>query len=203
MASPSFVDGAKTSLFYLPVEEQTLGSSTESFTSCGVWFPQLHFLQLCVGWDEENGLETYFLGHALAVLHEILRQIFSLFQTYVLLGVWEENHLERVLAALHQQLKYVESLTGRQAEQKSSSLSVQNLRLQIKAYFRRIHDYLEKQRSNSCARVIVQIEANRCMFFVLRLTGWLSKQTRPLNTVKRESTVDFKGTGGTKTSKMK
>lgn len=115
-------------------------------------------------------------GHTLAVLHEILQQIFHLYWTHVSPGAWEENHMERVLAALHQQLKYVESLTGLQAEQKSSSLSVQNLRLQIKAYFRRIHDYLEKQRSNSCAGVIVQVEANRCMLFVLRLTGWLSKQ---------------------------
>ncbi|XP_005352778.1 interferon epsilon [Microtus ochrogaster] len=115
-------------------------------------------------------------GHALAVLHEILQQIFNLYWTHVSPGAWEENHIERVLAALHQQLKYVESLTGLQAEQKSSSLSVQNLRLQIKAYFRRIHDYLENQRSNSCAGVIVQIEASRCMSFVLRLTGWLNKQ---------------------------
>lgn len=115
-------------------------------------------------------------GHALAVLHEILQQIFNLYWTHVSPGAWEENHIERVLAALHQQLKYVESLTGLQAEQKSGSLGVQNLRLQIKAYFRRIHDYLENQRSNSCAWIIVQVEVNRCMFFVLRLTGWLSKQ---------------------------
>ncbi|CAO2588050.1 Interferon epsilon [Lemmus lemmus] len=115
-------------------------------------------------------------GHALAVLHEILQQIFHLYWTHVSPGAWEENHTERVLASLHRQLKYVESLTELQAEQNSGSLSVQNLRLQIKAYFRRIHDYLENQRSRGCAWIIVQVEVNRCMFFVFRLTGWLSKQ---------------------------
>lgn len=119
----------------------------------------------------------YQKGHALAVLHEILQQIFSLYWTRVSPGAWEENRIERVLAALHQQLQYVESLTGPQAERQSRSLvSVQSLRLQIKAYFRRIRDYLEHQRSNSCAWIIVQVEVNRCMFSVLRHAGWMSKQ---------------------------
>ncbi|CAH6776950.1 interferon epsilon [Phodopus roborovskii] len=118
----------------------------------------------------------YHKGHALAVLHEVLQQIFSLFQAHVSLDIWEENHIERVLAALHQQLEYVESLAGLKAEQKSGGSSVQSLRIQIKAYFRRIHDYLEDQRYSSCAWIIVQVEINRCMFFVFRLTRWLSKQ---------------------------
>lgn len=115
-------------------------------------------------------------GQALAVLHEILRQIFILFQTHGSLGIWEENHMEKVLAALHQQLEYVESLGGLHAVRKSGDVSVQNLRLQIKAYFRRIHDYLENQRYSSCAWIIVQMEIDRCMFFVFRLTTWLSRQ---------------------------
>ncbi|OBS73676.1 hypothetical protein A6R68_15785, partial [Neotoma lepida] len=126
----------------------------------------------------------YQKGHALALLHEILQQIFSLFQTHVSLGVWEESHVERVLAALHQQLKYVESLAGLKAEQKSGGLTVENLRLQIKAYFRRIHDYLENQRYSSCAWIIVQDHE-------------MAEQTRngPLNTVKQEPTVEFKSIG--------
>lgn len=115
-------------------------------------------------------------GHALAVLHEILQQIFVLFQTHGSRGVWEENHIEEVLAALHRQLGYLESLGGLKAERKSGGSSVKDLRLQIKAYFRRIHDYLENHRSSSCAWIIVQIEVNRCMFFVSRLARWLSRQ---------------------------
>ncbi|XP_031232663.1 interferon epsilon [Mastomys coucha] len=116
--------------------------------------------------------QQYQEGQALAVLHEILQQIFILFQTHGSKGIWEENHIEKVLAVLHRQLEYVESLGGLNAAQKS----VQNLRLQIKAYFRRIHDYLENQRYSSCAWIIVQIEINRCMFFVFKLTTWLSRQ---------------------------
>ncbi|XP_052031499.1 interferon epsilon [Apodemus sylvaticus] len=115
-------------------------------------------------------------GEALAVLHEILQQIFILFQMHGSLGIWEENHIEKVLVMLHQQLEFMESLGGLDAAQKSGGLSVQNLRLQIKAYFWRIHNYLENQRYSSCAWTIVQIEINRCLFFVIRLTAWLSRE---------------------------
>ncbi|KAL1777222.1 interferon epsilon [Sigmodon hispidus] len=114
--------------------------------------------------------------HALAAVHEILQQIFNLFQTHDSVGVWEEKHREKVLAVLHHELNYVESLAGFKAEQKTGGLTVQRLRLQIKAYFRRIHDYLENQRYSSCAWIIVQVEINRCMFFVFKVTRWLSKQ---------------------------
>jgi interferon tau-1 len=115
-------------------------------------------------------------GQVLAVVHEILQQIFTLLQTHGTMGIWEENHIEKVLAALHRQLEYVESLGGLNAAQKSGGSSAQNLRLQIKAYFRRIHDYLENQRYSSCAWIIVQTEIHRCMFFVFRFTTWLSRQ---------------------------
>lgn len=114
--------------------------------------------------------------HALAVLQEVLQQIFTLLQTHASLGVWEEHHIENVLAALHLQLEYMQSLAGLEAEQKRTGLSVQNLRVQIKAYFRRIHNYLKSQRYSSCAWIIVQVEINRCLLFVCRLTTWLSKQ---------------------------
>ncbi|XP_051022673.1 interferon epsilon [Acomys russatus] len=118
--------------------------------------------------------------HALAVLHEVLQQIFTLLQTHASLGVWKENNIENVLAALHQQLEYVQSLAELEADRQGAGrtlgYSVQNLRLQVKAYFRRIHNFLESQRYSSCAWIIVQVEINRCMFFVFRLTTWLSKQ---------------------------
>ncbi|XP_019570619.1 interferon epsilon [Rhinolophus sinicus] len=114
--------------------------------------------------------------HTLAILHEILQQIFNLFRANTSLDVWEENHMEKFLTELHQQLEYLEVLMGLQAEQKSGTLDSENLRLQVKMYFRRIHDYLENQEYSSCAWTIVQVEINRCLFFVFRLTGKLSKQ---------------------------
>lgn len=114
--------------------------------------------------------------HTLAILHEILQQIFNLFRANTSLDVWEESHMEKFLTELHQQLEYLEVLMGLQAEQKSGTLDSENLRLQVKMYFRRIHDYLENQKYSSCAWTIVQVEINRCLFFVFRLTGKLSKQ---------------------------
>lgn len=63
-----------------------------------------------------------------------------------------------------------------QAEQKRDTLGSENLRLQVKIYFQRIRDYLENQDYSTCAWTIVQVEINRCLFFVFQLTGKLSKQ---------------------------
>ncbi|XP_019484975.1 PREDICTED: interferon epsilon [Hipposideros armiger] len=114
--------------------------------------------------------------HTLAILHEMLQQIFNLFRANIPLDTWEQSHMEKFLIELHQQLEYLEMLMGLQAEQKSGTLDSENLRLQVKMYFRRIRDYLENQEYSSCAWTIVRVEINRCLFFVFRLTGTLSKQ---------------------------
>ncbi|XP_024593835.1 interferon epsilon [Neophocaena asiaeorientalis asiaeorientalis] len=118
----------------------------------------------------------YQKGQALAILHEMLQQIFNLFRAIISLNGWEESHMEKLLIELHEQLKYLEALMRRQAEQKRDTLGSENLRLQVKIYFQRIRDYLENQDYSTCAWTIVQVEINRCLFFVFRLTGKLSKQ---------------------------
>lgn len=115
-------------------------------------------------------------GYALTILHEMLQQIFSLFQANISLEGWKESHVEKFLIELHQQLEYLETLMGLQTDQESSTAGHENLRLQVKMYFRRIRDYLENQEYSSCAWTIVQVEVNRCLFFVFPLTGELSKQ---------------------------
>ncbi|EPY84931.1 interferon epsilon precursor [Camelus ferus] len=118
----------------------------------------------------------YQKGHILAILHEMLQQIFNLFRAVISLDGWEEIQMDRFLSELHQQLEYLETLIRLQAEQRSGILGSENLRLQVKSYFQRIHDYLESQEYSSCAWTIVQIEINRCLFFMIQLTGKLSKQ---------------------------
>lgn len=118
----------------------------------------------------------YQKGHVLAILHETLQQIFSLFRANISLDGWEESHMEKFLSELYQQLEYLETLMRQQAEQKSGTLGGENIRLQVKMYFHRIRDYLENQEYSCCAWTIVQVEINRCLFFVFQLTGKLSKQ---------------------------
>ncbi|XP_036073636.1 interferon epsilon isoform X1 [Rousettus aegyptiacus] len=118
----------------------------------------------------------YQKGHALAILHETLQQIFSLFRENISLDGWEESYMEKFLIELHQQLEYLETLIRQQAEQRSGTSGSENLRLQVKMYFQRIRDYLENQEYSRCAWTIVQVEINRCLFFVFQLTGKLSKQ---------------------------
>ncbi|XP_010586201.1 interferon epsilon [Loxodonta africana] len=118
----------------------------------------------------------YHKGHAVAILHEMLQQIFNLFRTNLVLGSWEERHMEKFLIELYGQLEHLETaLMGLEAEQKSGSLGTENLRLQVKMYFQRIHNYLENQKYSSCAWTIVRVEIIRCLFFVFRLTGKLSQ----------------------------
>ncbi|KAM7093871.1 LOW QUALITY PROTEIN: interferon epsilon [Molossus nigricans] len=117
----------------------------------------------------------YEKGCALTILHEMLQQIFSLFGANISLD-GKESYMEKLIIELHQQLELLETLMGLQADQKSGSVVSGNLRLQVKMYFRRIHDYLENQEYNSCASTIVRVEINRCLFFVFPLTGKLSKE---------------------------
>uniref|UniRef100_F6Z7A7 Interferon epsilon n=1 Tax=Equus caballus TaxID=9796 RepID=F6Z7A7_HORSE len=70
--------------------------------------------------------------HALAILHEMLQQIFNLFRANIPLDAWEESHMETFLIELHQQLEYLEALMGLEAEQKCGPLGSENLRLQVK-----------------------------------------------------------------------
>ncbi|XP_076990296.1 interferon epsilon [Tamandua tetradactyla] len=115
-------------------------------------------------------------GHAVAILHEILQQIVNLFRENISLVSWEESQVEKFLTELHQQLEHLEERIGLEAEEKSGTLGSENLRLQVKTYFRRIHNYLENQEYSSCAWTIVQVEINRCLFSVFRLTGKVSQQ---------------------------
>ncbi|XP_062936361.1 interferon epsilon [Cynocephalus volans] len=120
--------------------------------------------------------QQYQKGHALAILHEMLQQIFNLFEANIPLDGWEENRMEKFLFELYQQLEYLEALMEVEAGQKSGGLGSENLRLQVKTNFRRIHDYLESQDHSSCAWTIVQVEINRCLFFAFRFIGKLNKQ---------------------------
>nr|CAB0000092.1 TPA: interferon 1EA [Callithrix jacchus] len=106
----------------------------------------------------------------------MLQQIFSIFRADISLDGWEENHMEKFLIQLHQHLEYLEALMGLEAEKLSGTLGSDNLRLQVKMYFQRIHDYLENQDYSSCAWAIVRVEINRCLFFVFSLTRKLSNQ---------------------------
>ncbi|XP_045636232.1 interferon epsilon [Ursus americanus] len=134
----------------------------------------------------------YQRGQALGILHEMLQQIFNLFRADMSLDGWEESHMENFLTELHQQLEHLEALRGLQAEQNSS----ENPRLQVKMYFRRIHDYLENQEYSSCSWTIVRVEISRCLFFAFQLIRELSKQGMDsFKNVEQEPTASLKSIG--------
>nr|XP_004658561.2 interferon epsilon [Jaculus jaculus] len=116
----------------------------------------------------------YQKGHVLAILHERLQQIFSLVGAGISVGTWEGKHIEKFFTELHQQPEYPESLMGLEAEQRRAALDSKSLKLQIKAYFRRIHGYLESQ--GTPAWIMVQVETRWCLFFIFGLTRRLCKQ---------------------------
>ncbi|ELV11363.1 interferon epsilon [Tupaia chinensis] len=114
--------------------------------------------------------------HTLAILHEMLQQIFNLFSANVSPDDWEEHYKEKFLIELHEQLDYLEGLMELEAEQKNDALDSEDRRLHVKKYFRRIRNYLENHKYSSCAWTIVQVEIKRCLFLVLRLIGKLSTE---------------------------
>ncbi|XP_039077185.1 interferon epsilon [Hyaena hyaena] len=135
-------------------------------------------------------------GQVLAILQEMLQQIFNLFRANISSDGWEESHVEKFLTELHQQLEYLEALAGLEGEQDSGILGSENVRLQIKMYFRRIHDYLESQEYSSCAWTVVQVEINRCLFFAFQLIRKISKQGMDsLKNEDHESRADFRSVG--------
>ncbi|KAF0879159.1 interferon epsilon [Crocuta crocuta] len=135
-------------------------------------------------------------GQVLAILHEMLQQIFNLFRANISSDGWEESHVEKFLTELHQQLEYLEALAGLEGEQDSGILGSENVRLQIKMYFRRIHDYLESQEYSSCAWTVVQVEINRCLFFAFQLIRKINKQGMDsLKNEDHESRADFRSVG--------
>ncbi|XP_006903642.1 PREDICTED: LOW QUALITY PROTEIN: interferon, epsilon [Elephantulus edwardii] len=131
-------------------------------------------------------------GHAVAILHEMLQQIFSLFRTNHSVGNWEQSHMEKFLTELHQQLDHLEAL---EAEQKSHPLGTDSFMLQVKMYFRRIRRYLKNQKNSHCAWTIVRVEVIRCLFFLFRITRKLSNKNGPSNPMKRDLTTAVKSIG--------
>ncbi|KAM6169486.1 interferon epsilon [Rhynchocyon petersi] len=119
-----------------------------------------------------NSMSQCHKGHSVAILHEILQQIFNLFRTNHSLDSWEASHMEQFLTELHQQLDHLEAL---EAKQKSDTLGTDGFLLQVKMYFQRIRNYLENQKYSHCAWTIVRVEIVRCLFFLFRLTRQLSK----------------------------
>ncbi|KAM6184251.1 LOW QUALITY PROTEIN: interferon epsilon [Erethizon dorsatum] len=113
------------------------------------------------------GSQPYQKDHALAILYEMLQ----LFKVNISLN-GKNNHIEKFLIELRQ-LEYLEALIGLEAEQENGALGSENLRLQVRAYFR-MRKYLENGYSR-CAQTTVQVEINQCLLFLFRLTGKLSK----------------------------
>ncbi|KAM4878022.1 LOW QUALITY PROTEIN: interferon epsilon [Thomomys bottae] len=109
----------------------------------------------------------YQKGYILAI-HEMLQQSFGLFQAKTSLDFQKENNMQ-FLTDLHQQLEYLQVLIRLEVEP-NGTWGGENLSIQVKAYFQRIHNYLENQASSRCARIIVQVEINSCLFFILTLT---------------------------------
>lgn len=142
-------------------------------------------IEQCLQYRKDFGLPQMFVnlyqyqkGQVLAVLHETFQQLLILIKENFALDGGKKNYLAKILTELHQQLQYLEGFIELETKQKNGAVGSENLRLLIKMYFTRIHDYLETQEYSSCAWTIVQVEINRCLVFVFRLTGRLSKENQ-------------------------
>lgn len=101
---------------------------------------------------------------ALAVVQEVLQQVFSLFSTSDSLTAWDETVLDKFLVGIYQQLNDLQMCLGKEKEVEGNS------GLAVKRYFRGISLYLKERGYSRCAWEVVRVEIRRCLFFINNLT---------------------------------
>uniref|UniRef100_A0A8C3WRW3 Interferon alpha n=1 Tax=Catagonus wagneri TaxID=51154 RepID=A0A8C3WRW3_9CETA len=112
---------------------------------------------------------------AVAVVHEMLQQIFHLFSTSGSPEAWDETLLDRFLSGLYQQLDDLETClrTGKEVEQ--SHPGSENSILVVKSYFQGISLYLKEKEYSRCAWEVVRVEIRKCLLFINSFIGKLKK----------------------------
>lgn len=109
---------------------------------------------------------------AILVIHEMLRNVFSIFSRRISGTGWNETTVENLLATLHWQKEHLEMILEEILEEESFTWDNTTL-LNLKKYYLRIVRYLKAKEYSTCAWTVVQVEILRSFFFLDRLTDYL------------------------------
>ncbi|XP_025072734.1 interferon type B-like [Alligator sinensis] len=101
--------------------------------------------------------------------YEILQQLFSLFKMTLPKTAWDTHSVERLLNAVHLQIKRLETCPPTNGLYPSS----RNKATKLKKYFRKIDDFLREKNYSKCAWEVVRIEAKTWFYYLDKLENRL------------------------------
>ncbi|XP_074144026.1 interferon tau-like [Sminthopsis crassicaudata] len=108
--------------------------------------------------------------NAIAIVHEMLQEIFTIFSLNVTPAAWSQTQLRQLLIGLDHQLEQLEQYLGQEVEQEEPFLGSENPRLALKSYFQGISQYLQGKEYSRCAWEIVRVEIRKIFLFMNKFT---------------------------------
>ncbi|XP_062062747.1 interferon alpha-1/13-like [Lepus europaeus] len=102
-------------------------------------------------------------AQAVAVLHEVIQGVFTLFCAPGSSATWNNTILDILCSRLHWQLSDMEACVKQEVEVKQTP-TIQNPSVRaVNKYFRNIHLYLTEKENSPCAWMTVTLEVSRAM----------------------------------------
>ncbi|KAM9207344.1 interferon alpha-5-like [Dugong dugon] len=113
--------------------------------------------------QEELDGNKFQKAQAISVQHEMIQQIFNLFNTQASSAAWDKNLLDKLCAGLYQQLSDLGVCLRPEMEVEETPLLLINedSMLAVRKYFQRIAFYLTEKKYSPCAWEIVRAEITR------------------------------------------
>ncbi|XP_036185015.1 interferon omega-2-like [Myotis myotis] len=97
-------------------------------------------------------------AQAIAVLHEMLQQVFNLLPTENSSVTWNMTLVNELRSGLHQQLEDLDTCLVEEMGEEGSALDMQGPTRALKRYFQGIRLYLKEKEYSDCAWEVVRVE---------------------------------------------
>ena len=111
--------------------------------------------------QEELGGSQLQKAEAISVLHEVTQNTFQLFSTEGLATTWDQSLLDKLRAALDQQLTDLQACLRQEEGLRGAPLLKEDSSLAVRKYFHRLTLYLREKRHSPCAWEVVRAEVMR------------------------------------------
>ena len=95
------------------------------------------------------------------MLHEVTQHTFQLFSTEGSAATWEESLLDKLCAALDQQLTDLQACLRQEEGLRGAPLLKEDSSLAVRKYFHRLTLYLREKRHSPCAWEVVRVQVMR------------------------------------------
>ncbi|XP_055436182.1 interferon alpha-H-like [Bubalus kerabau] len=100
-------------------------------------------------------------AQVISVLHEMTQHTFQLFSTEGSATMWDQSLLDKLRAALDQQLTDLQACLRQEEGLRGAPLLKEDSSLAVRKYFHRLTLYLREKRHSSCAWEVVRAQIMR------------------------------------------